>query len=176
MRSVMVAGVAAVALTLGGCGMFDGKSSSSTSANDQPGTPSTNSTYSGTGSNNAAGAANRTAATMSPSAEQSGTSAARHSSSRMGAGSADVREAQQELQSAGFYKGKIDGIDGRQTRQALMSFQKKNGLPQTGNLDKATMAQLQSGSSSSGSGSSTSGASAPSKGSNSSGAATKPQQ
>ncbi len=183
MRSVLVAGVAAVALTLGGCGMFGGKSSSSTSANDQPSTPRTSSTYGGTSNNSVAGAASSTAAPMSPSADQSGTSAARNSSSRTSAGSADVREAQQELQSAGFYKGKIDGVDGPKTKQALMSFQKKNGLPQTGKLDQATMAQLQSGSSSPGSGSSTSGASsstpgasAPAKGSDSSGAADTKQQ
>jgi len=169
MRSVMVAGVAAIALTLGGCGMFGGKSSSSTSANDQTSKPST---YSGTGSDNAQGAATSTTAPMSPSSslQPSGTSNSKS------AGSADVREAQHELQSAGFYKGKIDGIDGHETRQALMSFQKKNGLPQTGKLDQATMAQLQNGSTS-GSGSSTSGASAPANLPNSSGGtATSPQQ
>ncbi|HUH86237.1 MAG TPA: peptidoglycan-binding domain-containing protein [Stellaceae bacterium] len=171
----MIAGVATIALTLGGCGMFGGKSSSSPSATGQP---STNSTYSGTSSDNAAGAANNAAAPMSPSADHSATSSAPSASngSSKRAGSADVREAQQQLQSAGFYKGKIDGIDGRQTRQALMSFQKKNGLPQTGKLDETTMAKLQSGSSSSGSGSSTPGASAPNNGSNPSGATTSPQQ
>jgi peptidoglycan hydrolase-like protein with peptidoglycan-binding domain len=167
MRSVMAAGVAAIALTLGGCGMFGGKSGSSTSANDQPSAPSTNSTYSGTSRDNAQGAASSTPAAPS------GTSAA---SSSKNVGSAHVREAQQELQSAGFYKGKIDGIDGRETRQALMSFQKENGLPQTGKLDQATMAQLQNGSSS-GSGSSTPGARAPSDAPNSSsGTTTSPQQ
>jgi peptidoglycan hydrolase-like protein with peptidoglycan-binding domain len=53
-----------------------------------------------------------------------------------------VVEAQQELQSAELYKGKIDGIAGPETTQAVKSFQHQNGLPETGTLDQATMLQL----------------------------------
>jgi len=66
--------------------------------------------------------------------------------------SAQVREAQEKLQSAGAYKGKIDGLAGPQTAAAVKEFQQKNGLKQTGMLDDQTMAKL--GVSETGSGSS----------------------
>lgn len=39
---------------------------------------------------------------------------------------------QRELQSAGFYKGAIDGVVGRRTRDAISAYQKANGLDVTG--------------------------------------------
>src|SRR5579872_1257302 len=53
-----------------------------------------------------------------------------------------VKEAQQALQEAGLYKGKVDGKFGPQTKAAVKEFQKENGLKQTARLDSATMKKL----------------------------------
>ena len=54
----------------------------------------------------------------------------------------EIWQAQQQLQSQGLYHGRIDGILGRETKQALGQFQKKNGLSQTARLDQPTMDKL----------------------------------
>ena len=56
--------------------------------------------------------------------------------------SGKVKEAQQALQEAGLYKGKVDGKFGPQTKAAVKEFQKENGLKQTAHLDSATMKKL----------------------------------
>ncbi|MDE1969112.1 MAG: peptidoglycan-binding protein [Alphaproteobacteria bacterium] len=65
------------------------------------------------------------------------THAAMHATS-----AAKVKEAQQALQEAGLYKGKVDGKFGPQTKAAVKEFQKENGLKQTAHLDSATMKKL----------------------------------
>ena len=54
-----------------------------------------------------------------------------------------VKQAQQQLKSAGLYKGTVDGKMGSDTQQAIEQFQQKHGLPATGTLDEQTMAALQ---------------------------------
>jgi peptidoglycan hydrolase-like protein with peptidoglycan-binding domain/tellurite resistance protein len=54
----------------------------------------------------------------------------------------DVREAQRALQRLGHDTGGIDGVIGPRTREALISFQRTNGLPQTGELDEPTWRRL----------------------------------
>lgn len=54
----------------------------------------------------------------------------------------EVREAQQQLRDQGLYHGRIDGILGPETKQALAQFQKNNGLSQTATLDRPTMDKL----------------------------------
>jgi len=54
----------------------------------------------------------------------------------------EVRQAQQQLRDQGLYHGPIDGIIGRETKQALGQFQMKNGLSQTETLDQPTMDKL----------------------------------
>ena len=56
--------------------------------------------------------------------------------------SAEIRQAQQQLQNQGFYHGQIDGIIGPETEQAVGPFQQKNGLSQTATLDQPTMGTL----------------------------------
>ena len=51
---------------------------------------------------------------------------------------------QQDLADAGYYEGKVDGVYGPETVDAVTALQKANGLPQTGTLDKATEAALRS--------------------------------
>ncbi|MGE3539801.1 MAG: peptidoglycan-binding protein [Candidatus Tectimicrobiota bacterium] len=53
-----------------------------------------------------------------------------------------IRQAQEQLRSAGFNPGPIDGILGEGTRAALREFQQTYGLPATGELDQATSQQL----------------------------------
>jgi peptidoglycan hydrolase-like protein with peptidoglycan-binding domain len=54
----------------------------------------------------------------------------------------ELRQAQQQLRDQGLYNGRIDGILGPQTKQALDQFQKKNGLNQTATLDQPTIDKL----------------------------------
>ncbi len=44
----------------------------------------------------------------------------------------DVRKVQRSLASEGYYKGRIDGIWGKQTSQAILDYQRANLQPQTG--------------------------------------------
>lgn len=80
------------------------------------------------------------AADTSNTAHNAGTPA--YSTTAMNSSSAEVRQAQQQLQNRGFYHGQIDGIIGPETEQALGQFQKQNGLSQTATLDQPTMDKL----------------------------------
>jgi len=53
-----------------------------------------------------------------------------------------IRQAQRQLQEAGFAPGSLDGMLGPQTRVALQQYQAKRGLPKTGELDEATRKAL----------------------------------
>lgn len=57
-------------------------------------------------------------------------------------GNANVRKAQTELQSSGYYHGKIDGLDGPQTRSAIRQYQQAEHLPVNGRLDSGTAGKL----------------------------------
>ena len=54
----------------------------------------------------------------------------------------DISEAQLQLRDLGLYNGSLDGVIGPQTMQALLRFQKDNGLEQTATLDALTMAAM----------------------------------
>lgn len=56
---------------------------------------------------------------------------------------AALRAVQQKLGTQGYAAGNADGIWGGKTRQAVMNFQKANGLEPTGNLNLATIESLQ---------------------------------
>ena len=53
-------------------------------------------------------------------------------------GSGPVRQAQSELKREGLYDGRVDGIVGPDTTQAITAFQQREGLQQTALLDRAT--------------------------------------
>ena len=53
-----------------------------------------------------------------------------------------VLQAQIALAGLGISSGSLDGLKGGQTRAALRAFQKKEGLPATGELDDATATRL----------------------------------
>ena len=54
----------------------------------------------------------------------------------------DVKEIQARLQAFGFNAGPADGNAGRVTEGAIMNYQQKRGLPQTGKPDRALLDQL----------------------------------
>jgi peptidoglycan hydrolase-like protein with peptidoglycan-binding domain len=56
-----------------------------------------------------------------------------------------VMQVQNELQGQGLYDGPIDGIAGPKTREGLRQFQARQGMPQTGEIDTATLQQLNGG-------------------------------
>jgi peptidoglycan hydrolase-like protein with peptidoglycan-binding domain len=74
---------------------------------------------------------------MGQAPKASATHAATHAAS-----ATKVKDAQQALQQAGLYKGKVDGKFGPQTKAAVKEFQKENGLKPTARLDSATMKKL----------------------------------
>ncbi len=59
--------------------------------------------------------------------------------SKIGSRSEEVREIQTRLKNWGYYNGKVDGIFGTQTKNAVISFQKANGLTPDGIAGKKTL-------------------------------------
>ncbi|MBR2040487.1 MAG: spore cortex-lytic enzyme, partial [Clostridia bacterium] len=72
-----------------------------------------------------------------------------YSLSKFGSKSQEVVEIQTKLKRWGYYNGEIDGIFGTQTKNAVISFQKKNGLVADGIAGKKTLAAMGINSSSS---------------------------
>ncbi len=61
---------------------------------------------------------------------------------RWGSTGPSVRVAQRKLAAWGYYKGRVDGIYGRLTYAAVISFQRKNGLTPDGIVGPATWTAL----------------------------------
>ncbi|MBQ1269674.1 MAG: spore cortex-lytic enzyme [Clostridia bacterium] len=78
---------------------------------------------------------------------------------RVGSSGSTVKTIQQKLKNWGYYKGSVDGVFGAQTKTAVISFQKKNGLTADGVVGNATLKALgmPTGSSGSNTGGSTGG-------------------
>lgn len=62
--------------------------------------------------------------------------------SKMGSRGSEVRQIQTRLKNWGYYKGNIDGIYGVLTRDAVKSFQRKNGLTADGIAGPRTLAAI----------------------------------
>lgn len=62
--------------------------------------------------------------------------------SKIGSRSDEVKEIQMALKSKGYYTGNIDGIFGTATKNAVISFQKDNGLSADGIAGKNTLNAL----------------------------------
>jgi hypothetical protein len=62
------------------------------------------------------------------------------------ASQSQILQAQQQLKSAGLYRGSVDGVMGPGTQSALMAFQREQGLPETAQLDQQTLQRLSGGS------------------------------
>lgn len=74
--------------------------------------------------------------------------------SRVGSRGDEVKQIQTKLKNWGYYKGNVDGIFGEQTKQAVISFQKKNNLTADGVAGPQTLKAMGISTSSSSSGSS----------------------
>lgn len=59
--------------------------------------------------------------------------------SRMGSKGTEVTKIQTRLKNWGYYKGSVDGIYGTATKNAVIAFQKKNGLTADGIAGSATL-------------------------------------
>jgi peptidoglycan hydrolase-like protein with peptidoglycan-binding domain len=57
---------------------------------------------------------------------------------------AQIKEAQEGLKKAGYYKGDTTGVFNADTRKALKKYQKSNKLPVTGRLSDDVLAKLKS--------------------------------
>ena len=62
--------------------------------------------------------------------------------SKMGSTGSEVRAIQTRLKEWGYYSGTVDGIYGTGTKNAVISFQKKNGLTPDGIAGKRTLAAI----------------------------------
>ena len=63
-------------------------------------------------------------------------------SSTADSGGYDIRRVQEVLLEKGFYHGRVDGEFGPDTRQALILFQRREGMEATGRIDERTYAAL----------------------------------
>jgi peptidoglycan hydrolase-like protein with peptidoglycan-binding domain len=161
MKNVFFAGASAVAIMLGGCSWVDShmpgsssqsndsqySSSQSSSAAQTPavsGTSQKNDTSAMGANSSAPGASTDQAA--GASTDQMGStsdkSMSHHSMSKSSMGSDRVKQAQQKLKDDGEYQGQVDGKLGPKTAAAVKQYQQKNGLKQTGRLDRDTLGKL----------------------------------
>lgn len=62
--------------------------------------------------------------------------------SKLGSRGQEVRSIQSRLKEWGYYKGSVDGVYGQQTKNAVIKFQKKNGLKADGIAGNATLAAI----------------------------------
>ena len=78
-----------------------------------------------------------------PSSKESGMSSRMRGPERAQTHSANtIKQVQQALKDKGHDPGSIDGIMGQRTKEALRSFQQKEGLTATGTLDAQTAEKL----------------------------------
>lgn len=62
--------------------------------------------------------------------------------SKVGSTGTEVRQIQTRLKNWGYYTGSVDGVFGTQTKNAVMYFQRKNGLTVDGVAGPATLSAL----------------------------------
>ncbi|HUK59326.1 MAG TPA: peptidoglycan-binding domain-containing protein [Stellaceae bacterium] len=146
MRSALIVGVSIVALSLGGCSWIERETGlgggNQATASSQP-TPATSMSGTSQAATPVPSAGPTTAPPPQGEQAQSGSTTKSASMHRHHmTASNDVRQAQQKLKDDGDYQGKIDGLAGPQTHHALVAYQQKNQLKQTGRLDRATRDKL----------------------------------
>lgn len=159
MRRLFLTTASIIALTLGGGGLALAAGTTSGSMGTHNGT----STSMENGSS-----ASHTSDTQGMGMESHGAKSAATSQS-------EVKQAQEQLKSEGLYHGKVDGIMGPETKQAVSQYQKKNGLHETATLDQQTLSHLLGQTSGSGSSTSPSSHKTPSSGESGSSMQSTPQ-
>jgi osmotically inducible lipoprotein OsmB len=88
----------------------------------------------------ARGTTSAPAAQSSRMGQETSSASAQNVPSRVG--ESTIKAVQTKLQTAGLYKGRVDGIMGPKTRDALRQYQTQAGLEQSGRLDQQTLAKL----------------------------------
>jgi peptidoglycan hydrolase-like protein with peptidoglycan-binding domain len=135
MNRTLTAAVA-LAAALGTAGLAQAQMNSTTSTPSSPMTTSPSATQPGM-----AGTPN-----PQPPPGATGTYGASPQASQMQgsqqASPSQIQQAQQQLKSAGLYRGAVDGVMGPETQTALSQFQHEQGLPQTAQLDQQTLSRL----------------------------------
>jgi peptidoglycan hydrolase-like protein with peptidoglycan-binding domain len=66
----------------------------------------------------------------------------KNASAKMEGATKEAQKAQKKLASLGYYDGKVDGMMGPETEEAIRKFQQKQNLPVTGRLDEQTRKEL----------------------------------
>jgi len=146
MRKLLLTTASVVALGVGGAVAFaaDGRDAGAAGGSNMPSAAGTTQPgYSGTGANMGANSATGTSGYNQGTNANTGMSGMNGPSQWGTSGHMSwrnqVMEVQQKLQADNLYSGKIDGIMGPETRQALQQYQQKNGLQATARLDKQTL-------------------------------------
>ncbi|WP_411676180.1 spore cortex-lytic enzyme [Caproicibacter sp.] len=62
--------------------------------------------------------------------------------SKVGSSGNEVKQIQTRLKNWGYYNGKVDGVYGTQTKNAVLYFQRKNGLTADGVAGPATLSAI----------------------------------
>jgi Putative peptidoglycan binding domain len=146
-RRVLLATVSVVALGLGGAGLAFAAGTTSANTGTGVGTTMPNAAgttqpgyNSGTGANMGANTGTGMSGHHEGMNANTGMSGMNESSQwgRQMSHRDEVKEVQQRLQADNLYNGKIDGIMGRETRQAIRSYQQQNGLRVNARLDRQT--------------------------------------
>lgn len=161
MRKLMLATVSSMALGLAGFGVAYAQTpanpDSSTPSATTPATPGTSNPNSSMDQGSQANQATPGTQGMQPdqgtqgamntqgTQSDQGMQANQNMSAQATPSRTDMRQAQQELRTAGLYKGRIDGRTGPRTRRAIMAFQQQHNLSTTGKLDQQTLSALQNG-------------------------------
>ena len=144
MKKLILATASAIALGIAGASPLYAADTNATANSPpastamQPAAPSSNAAEQQTPATN-------TNSSMSGSNQYGNADTAGTSQSEMGSqhmSRSDVRQVQEKLHQDGLYHGRIDGLMGPETQQALRHYQQKNGLPATGTADQQTMASL----------------------------------
>jgi Putative peptidoglycan binding domain len=137
MRKLLLTTVSVVGLSLGGAGLALAAGTMNSNAGTGDGTAMPNAAATTQPGYNSGTAANQGMNTNTSMSGMTGTSqwgTNGHMSWRN-----QVMDVQQKLQADNLYSGKIDGIMGPETRQALQQYQQKNGLQVTARLDRQTL-------------------------------------
>jgi peptidoglycan hydrolase-like protein with peptidoglycan-binding domain len=144
MRGLTAVLITGAALGLAGCNTASGIGKDATSAWDA---------ITGSGSSATTPSSTQTATTStSPAATTTGVSSGTTTSAAAPSTPAatetpmvsrdTVKQAQSKLHDQGLYRGPIDGLAGPKTHRAVLAYQKKQGMTQTGQLDTATVNSL----------------------------------
>jgi hypothetical protein len=158
MRTLILATASAIALGLAGAGpiyaqsntmtpgtMTPGATSPGATTTTQPAAPAATSGATQSSMPQAGAASQPAAPSMSNGSQANQPYMAGTTPSRPASWHAtrnDVRHVQAKLRSEGLYRGRIDGLMGPETHQALRGYQQRNGLQTTARLDRDTLNSL----------------------------------